>query len=180
MNEAVLWTDSRYYLQAKKQLCSKWTITQTAKKKVIELITIFIFNILIFCLASSKIELVPLIKNLVDELWFDRPQYPALPIFIHDEKYAGESLMSKVTRVRENITQLNVDALVITALDEIAWLLNLRGSDIPFTPVFISYVLLTKNATSLYLKQEVTHEIKDYLQRNNIQYVISSAVFPVT
>ena len=79
---------------------------------------------------------------MLDEIWGDRPELPANPVFLHDEAFAGKSLQSKLSEVREAMAEQGADHLLITTLDDIAWLFNLRGSDIECNPVFLAYALI--------------------------------------
>lgn len=94
-------------------------------------------------LASSGHILVPVDKNLVDLVWDDKPPPPASPIVPLGVRYTGESWQEKVESVRREMNKKGAKALVITALDETAYLFNLRGSDIEFNPVFFAYTVLT-------------------------------------
>jgi Xaa-Pro aminopeptidase len=85
-------------------------------------------------LKKQKSELVALPDNLVDAIWIDRPARPRNKVFHLDEKYSGQSVQSKVSKVREILEKKSAKAVVVTMLDEVAWLFNLRGSDIDFNP----------------------------------------------
>lgn len=86
--------------------------------------------------AKRDVVLVPVIENLVDQVWSDKPARPNDIIFRLDDKYTGASVPSKLQRVREQLAKNGSPGTVVTQLDEVAWLLNLRGSDIPYNPVF--------------------------------------------
>jgi Xaa-Pro aminopeptidase len=111
---------------------------------------------------NSKLEMVSLKDNLVDHVWADqRPKRTENPVFVLDEKFTGESVASKLKRLREALT----GSFIVTALDEVAWLLNLRGNDIPYNPVFFSYVLVTPNDATLYTNpSRVPADVKKYLE----------------
>lgn len=79
--------------------------------------------------------LVGLTENLVDQVWTDRPARPANPVFFLEDKYSGEKVSSKVANLREKMKRIGTPGMVVSALDEVAWLFNLRGSDIAFNPV---------------------------------------------
>lgn len=85
--------------------------------------------------ANRDVTLVPVKENLVDEVWTDQPARPCNPIFRLDEKYSGASVSSKIHRLREQMAKTGSPGTVVSQLDEVAWLLNLRGSDIPYNPV---------------------------------------------
>ena len=85
--------------------------------------------------ANREVTLVPVKENLVDNIWSDQPSRPCNPIFRLDEKYTGASVSSKIRRLREQMIKTGSPGTVVSQLDEVAWLLNLRGSDIPYNPV---------------------------------------------
>ena len=104
-----------------------------------------------------------------DELWENRPSIPTNPIEIQPLEYAGETCQSKITRLREALEQAGAEGTVVSQLDEIAWLLNLRGTDVHCNPVFVAYVLLTQNEVTLFTNPEkITPEVADYLKENYI------------
>ena len=90
-------------------------------------------------LKAADIELIPG-KNLVDEVWEDRPKMPQEPVWVLEDKYAGESVKEKYERIAAKLA--GADLMIVTTLDDIAWILNLRGNDISFNPLFFSYVIL--------------------------------------
>jgi Xaa-Pro aminopeptidase len=115
-------------------------------------------------LVANGHVLVPVECNLVDEVWEDAPARPALPVFIHPLHLAGTSWSSKVSDVRSKMADKKVVGLVVSMLDEIAWLLNLRGSDISFNPVFFAYVLITPDAIKLFIDdKKVSDELRAHL-----------------
>jgi Xaa-Pro aminopeptidase len=85
--------------------------------------------------ANREVTLVPVKENLVDDIWSEQPSRPCNPIFRLDEKYTGASVSSKIRRLREQMAKSGSPGTVVSQLDEVAWLLNLRGSDIPYNPV---------------------------------------------
>ena len=104
-----------------------------------------------------------------DELWENRPSIPTNPIEIQPLEYAGETCQSKIARLREALQQIGAEGTVVSQLDEIAWLLNLRGTDVHCNPVFVAYVLLTQNEITLFTNPEkITPKVADYLKENNI------------
>ena len=169
-DEAGLWTDSRYFLQAEQQLAgsgidlyrdgipgtpsiNQWLRAKLRKGDAVA-VNAMVYSVAEYRgleaeLAVSGIELRD--ADLISPLWLDRPAIPANQCFVLDEKYAGEGVQSKIERVRARVRENNADTLIISSLDEIAWLLNLRGSDVEFNPVFISYVLLTQADCTLFI-----------------------------
>jgi Xaa-Pro aminopeptidase len=114
---------------------------------------------------KDQLSLVFLEKNLVDEVWAAaRPAYSKNPLTVLPESYTGESSASKVERLRKKMSENKSALLLACALDEVAWLFNLRGADIPFNPVFRSYALLAADSVTLYVDVEkVTAEVKAHL-----------------
>ena len=116
-------------------------------------------------LEPKHVTLVPVRTNLVDELWGDEKPSPSLePPFVHEVKYAGEPTMSKLGRINEKMGSNKY--LIVTNLDEIAWMLNMRGDDIDYNPLFYSFLILNfaEKKGTLYMKKEkFSKEIVEYL-----------------
>lgn len=113
--------------------------------------------------------LVPIKDNLVDTIWGERPPRPANPAFRLGDEYAGQSVGDKILALREKLAAIGSPGLVVSALDEVAWLFNLRGSDIPYNPVFFGYAIVTRHDTTLFANPaSITAEVKSYLQKNNV------------
>lgn len=105
----------------------------------------------------------------LQEIWKDRPQIPLNPVEIHPLCYAGESLSSKIGRIRKALRSQHADGLLVSALDDIAWTLNLRGSDVHCNPVFVSYLLISSDSVSLYVDaSKLTEDVKSYLAENGV------------
>lgn len=105
----------------------------------------------------------------LQEIWKERPQIPLNPIEIHPLCYAGESLSSKIGRIRKALRSQHADGLLVSALDDIAWTLNLRGSDVHCNPVFVSYLLISSDSVSLYVDaSKLTEDVKSYLAENGV------------
>ncbi len=189
LDQAFLWTDSRYYLQADKELAGttvalmresdldtpsipEWLNAHLPAGSLIgvnpEMFSVQGYAALNERLTANGSRLFSV--DLIRPLWVeDRPAIPAEPLFIFDEKYAGESVDSKLTRIRTEIRKAGAEAMVISALDEIAWLLNIRGNDVAFNPVVISYVLLEQDRCTLFVSPEkVTPEAHTYFTAHNI------------
>ena len=112
-----------------------------------------------------------------DELWKNRPSIPTNPIEIQPLEYAGETCESKIARLREALQEAGAEGTVVSQLDEIAWLLNLRGTDVHCNPVFVAYVLLTQSEVTLFTNPEkITTEVAAYLKENNIKALPYSAL----
>lgn len=115
-------------------------------------------------------KLLPLDENLVDLCWTsDRPNPPANPIIILPIEFSGKDTQAKLTELRRELAKKKSKGFVVSALDEIAWLFNLRGSDIPFNPVFFSYAVITPTIATLYInKQQLEDSVFSYLDANGI------------
>jgi Xaa-Pro aminopeptidase len=188
LDKAGLWTDSRYFLQAERELRgSGFTLFRWGKPGVPswqewiakelrlgqalgldpKLITHRDFAKLKKELERREILLKAIEKNLVDVIWTQKPAPPAGGISIHEKKYAGESIRSKLERLRQKMTEEGVDAHVLTQLDAIAWLFNIRGSDVEFNPVAIAYALVTRKRAALFIgKEKVTPSVRRILARD--------------
>ena len=188
-DKAGLWTDSRYFLQAAQQL--EGTDITLYKEMLPETPTIIEFicqNLLpgetvgidgkMFSasqveqmkqkLATANVHLKDY-GDLPGKIWNNRPDMPDAPAFIYDLKYAGKSCEEKIASIRAEIQKQGTDGLFISALDEIAWTLNLRGSDVHCNPVIISYLLITQNNITFFISpQKVTEEVKNYLEEQQV------------
>jgi len=171
LDKAFLFTDGRYFLQADKQLDGNWTLMKQGlpdiptwqeflHKKLDPKTRIGIDPTLISAsdaeslgkqLSPKGSSLVSLTENLIDTIWDDRPARPKSKVFHLDEKYAGQSVEDKIAKVRQELKKNQAKAVVITMLDEVAWLFNLRGSDIDFNPVFFSYAIVTLDQATLFI-----------------------------
>lgn len=172
MEQALLWTDSRYYLQAESELqgttvelmresdidcpsITEWLCT--VKSSVIgkvavnaEMYSVNGYRALKAELEEGGIELVSM--DLISPLWTeDRPAIPTSLLYEYEEKYTGESVASKLQRVRKALADKHCDALVVSALDEIGWLLNIRGKDVDYTPCLISYVVVEMDKCTIFV-----------------------------
>ena len=191
MKSAALWTDSRYFLAAEEQL--KGTEFQLMKLKIEGTPTISEWlaqelqdenaEVGLDGMVNSYHETMGLIADLrksggitvrtnLDPLgliWTDRPAIPANPVEIQPMEFAGESVASKIFRIRTALRQRHADGMLISALDDIAWTLNLRGTDVHCVPVFVSYLLISSQQVSLYVDSaKINDEVKAYLTENGI------------
>ncbi len=172
IRKAALWTDGRYFLQAGMQLegsgitmmklgvsgtpdMATWAISQLKKGQTLGMDPTVVS---VEAAADFENRLLPhgikvkfLTRNLVQELWTDRPEASLAPLAIHPVKYSGESTASKLKRVRAHMKTVGAKAHVLGALDQIAWLLNIRSKDIMYTPVATSYVVVTDRGCTLYV-----------------------------
>jgi Xaa-Pro aminopeptidase len=186
-SKAGLWTDSRYFLQAGQELDNKiyrlfkvgmpevpsikeWIAKEIAAGKVLgvdpQVLSHKSFKDLHSFLKTKGIRLKCVSKNLVDAIWEDRPLPSKQKIHLHPAKYAGESVRKKLARVREKMNEQSVDMLVVPALDEIAWLFNIRGNDIKYNPVVIAYALITEQRALLFIDPDkLTKRIRHILNK---------------
>jgi Xaa-Pro aminopeptidase len=113
---------------------------------------------------KSHATLVGVSENLVDKIWQNRPSRPTEKVIVLNEKYAGKSYKEKLDDLRKDLKKKKAAGMVVSMLDEVAWLFNLRGSDIPYNPVFFSYAAVTPNSATLYVdSSKLGPEIEDYL-----------------
>lgn len=192
LDRAALWTDSRYFLAAEHQL--QGTEYQLMKLRVEGTPTIGQWLIeQLADVESPEVGLDGMVNSfhdtqaLVDELrkaagitvrtnfdpleviWKDRPSIPVNPVEIQPLEFAGESFQSKLSRIRTALRELHADGMLVSALDDIAWTLNLRGSDVHCVPVFVSYLLIASDKVSLFVDEEkLTPAVKDYLVGNGV------------
>ena len=198
MNKALLWTDSRYYLQAGIELedsgielmresdvdcpsvtewiCDELTANSQEPKAKVG-VNPEMFSVNDYKDWSEKIELKSI--DLIKPLWTeDRPAIPADKLYPYSADFAGETVESKLARMREKIAAMHGDSLIVSALDEIAWLLNIRGNDVEYNPVVISYVVLEADKCTLFVNPEkVDSPAQNYLDFNNIDIQPYEAVF---
>lgn len=189
-NKAYLWTDPRYFLQAEQQLdsncyqlmkigqgetppISQWIAAQgkgTVFASDPKVINVALAEKIASALETVGGKFVPIEENLVDQLWQDRPALDHSPVRIQDEKYAGESATSKIARLREQMKHVGANALIITMLDAIAWVFNIRGNDVQYNPLVISYAIITDKTATLFINpKQVTAEDKKYFERISIE-----------
>lgn len=188
MGEAGLWTDSRYYLQAERQLSNtgfslfrwgkpgvpawqEWSARNLKPGETLgldpQLISCREYEKLKKMLSAKSIRLRPIAANLVDAFWDERPVPPGEPVIVLPERYAGESRRSKLIRLRQEMETEDSDAHVLSQLDAIAWLFNIRGSDVPFNPVAIAYAIVTrKNALLFVTREKVRPRVRTTLERD--------------
>ncbi|KAL0089291.1 Creatinase/aminopeptidase [Phycomyces blakesleeanus] len=189
-SEAALFTDGRYFLQASQELGPKWKLMKQGIQNVPtwqeylgslptnsnigidpSLITAADAKQLKQNLATRGSHLVS-ISNLVDMVRDDRPSRPSNPVKIHHEKYAGQDHQSKINQLRIALDVRKCQGTVISSLDEIAWLLNLRGSDIHCCPVFFAYCIVTQQETMLY----IMNKGRDNLSKNVVEHLNKAGV----
>ena len=193
LHSAALWTDSRYFLAAEEQL--KGTEYQLMKLKVEGTPTIAEWlaeelkdeqshEVGIDGMVNSANAVKELAADLrraggitvrtnfdpLALIWHNRPAIPLNPVEIHPLEYAGEPAREKLARIRQALREKHADGLLVTALDDIAWALNLRGSDVHCNPVFVSYLLISTQKAVLYInKVKLTAEVEAYLKAEGVE-----------
>lgn len=189
LEKAGLWTDSRYFLQGAEQLKGTtidlmkqglpetpeiipWLMTELkAGEKVGVNSQMFSVN----AYASMKNELktvgIELVSiDLIDKVWKNRPSLPLNPFFVFDKKYSGKSVGEKLEMVRTEMKKSRADVFVLSALDDIAWLFNIRGNDVSYNPVVIAYALVDEDGATLFIApKKCTAETSKYLKENSVK-----------
>ncbi|MGQ8335014.1 aminopeptidase P family protein [Sunxiuqinia sp. A32] len=204
-NEAALWTDSRYFLQAERELEGtgiqlmklgmaetpspvEWIGNQLFKGEKLGVdascLSINQFNSFQKELSKFQIEVSP-VEDLLMNVWENRPTIPVDKIFEHDEKFVGQTRRDKIEHLRQEMKKSGADYLLITALDDLAWTLNLRGTDVDFNPVFLGYGVIGLEKVWLFvdevklekpLREKLTYEkilLKPYNEVNSFLNEIS-------
>ena len=190
LDDAGLWTDGRYYIQAEKQLEGSGirlfkmadlgvpSYTEWLKNTLKEGSTVgfdgSVFSVDLFKgmekAFKSKNIIIKIEKDLIDEIWEDRPEIPKELVFLHGIKYAGKSRVEKLNKVRVNMSSKGANYYLLTSLDDIAWLLNIRGNDVPINPVVISNILVSESKCYLFVDaSKVTHDIRLELETDGIE-----------
>lgn len=190
LDDAGLWTDSRYFLQAAEQLEDSGftlhkenipgepTVLEWLGEVLDEDAVVGVDGRLFSLIEANRIEMFCAQNGFMfapdfraaEAIWTDRPARPMNPAFVHDEALAGEDVDSKISRVVDALDAADADGLLITALDEIAWLLNLRGSDVDYTPVVIAFAYVSEDERVLFIDSEkVTSEVKDHLKKYGVK-----------
>ena len=185
--EAYLWTDGRYFLQAESELKdSGITLMKMGEPGVVNLDELLEekmkkdevlgFNGSLLSFSEGKVIANKVVKNgvelaigkeITDEVWTDRPERPHTKVFILEEKYAGKSAAKKISEVRERMK--GRDLLIVSSLSDIAWLTNLRAFDIKCNPLFLSYFILESDKATLFIQEEaLSDEVRTYLVGNGI------------
>lgn len=184
--EAGMWTDGRYFVQAAKQLeGSGFTLQKIGQDGVLSVneylqkimpqggVLGFDGRVVNSQLAKELEELLEekqvsfsCEEDLVGQIWENRPKLPAEPVWILDEKYAGKSAEQKIGELKKAMDENHADVHVLTTLDDIVWLLNIRGGDVPHNPVVLSYMVMTKKDCFLFINEKtLDDEVKAYLKR---------------
>ena len=178
MDQAGLWTDGRYFIQAAAQLANSEVKLFKMGEENVPTVIEFIRDHLVQGgglgfdgrvinarlgtelkeLAEQKKASFHTSQDLVGMIWEERPAMPMEPVFLLEEQYTGESTTSKIKRVREKMKQSNADVHILTSLDDIAWMLNIRGNDILHFPVVLSFLAITQTECCLFIHSKVLSE----------------------
>jgi len=189
LNKAGLWTDSRYFLQGTEELAdSGIDLMKQGLPETPEIISWLclelkagdkvgvnpqMFSLNAYAnmkleLSISGIELVSI--DLLTEIWEDRPTLPRQPFFVFDVQYSGKSASEKLQTLREEMKKARADVFILSALDDIAWLFNIRGNDVSYNPVVIAYALVDAEKAILFIDdKKTTAESKQYLHSEGIE-----------
>lgn len=200
MTSAALWTDSRYFLAAEEQLkdtefqlmklkipgtpsIPQWIAQEIANGSSTEIGVDGLCNsynlVAEWMEELRKMGGITIRTNLdpLAEVWTDRPAIPQDKVNIHPLQYAGEETSSKIARIRKALREQHADGMLVSALDDIAWTLNLRGTDVHCNPVFVSYLLIASDKITLFVDDvKLTDEVRTYLAANNIKVSIYNKV----
>ena len=197
-NQAGLWTDGRYFIQAEHQLEGSGITLFKMGVEGVPSVEAFITNTIpengtlgfdgrvVDARLGLKLEEILKEKNakiaydedLVNAVWEDRPQLSQEPAFLLEEKYAGKKTSDKLSDLRKAMEKEGATAFVLTSLDDIAWLFNIRGNDIPCNPVVLSYAMVTKNDVTFFANPSVlSDEIKEYFSKNQISVKPYEAIY---
>ncbi|PHT54661.1 hypothetical protein CQW23_03147 [Capsicum baccatum] len=187
MNGAFLWTDGRYFLQAAQQLSDQWKLMRMGEDPAVDIwmadnlpkdaaigvdpwcISVDTAQKWERAFAKKQQKLVPTARNLVDEVWKDQPPTETNPLIVHPLEFAGRSVADKLKDLREKLVKEKTRAMIITALDEVAWLYNVRGTDVSYSPVVHAFAIVTLNSTFFYVdKRKLSSEANSYMKENGI------------
>lgn len=190
LDDAGLWTDSRYFLQAadqlegsgftlhKENIPGEPTVLEWLGEVLDEDAVVGVDGRLFSLIEANRIEMFCAQNGFMfapdfraaEAIWTDRPARPMNQAFVHDEALAGEDVDSKISRVVDALDAADADGLLITALDEVAWLLNLRGNDVDYTPVVIAFAYVSEDERVLFIDSEkVTSEVKAHLKKYGVK-----------
>lgn len=198
LDKAGLWTDGRYFIQAANQLAGsgidlmkqgqedtpsieEYIVTNLTQGSVVgfdgRVMNVNDANKYKQAFMMHDIKMVT-DKDLVGRIWDDRPALPCTETFHYDEKYAGKSISEKLTQVRETMKGYNCRSHIVTKIDEIAWLYNLRAHDVPHFPVALAYTIIKENDAMIYIDaSRLDEESKTLFAQNHIQVKDYEAIY---
>ena len=196
-DSAKIWTDGRYFIQAENQLKGTGidlmkmnekgypTLNEWIENNVNENENVGFYGSCYSCNDYKKLlEIsrknkfnIAMEEDLLQQVWENRPSLPSDEIFLHDSKFAGKTASEKIKEVREKMEKLKAENYIISSLDDIAWLFNIRGTDVKFTPVAISYALISKTKAKLYIDiNKVNTKVKENLNSEGIEIIDYSLI----
>jgi Xaa-Pro aminopeptidase len=194
-DEALLWTDGRYFLQAAQELSEQWKLMRLGEDLAVDtwitdnLEEEAAVGVDTWCVsvetaqrwesafARKQQKLVGTSTNLVDEVWKSRPPPETNPVVVHPLEFSGRSVADKLKYLREKLNQQKARAMIIATLDEVAWLYNIRGTDVSFCPVVHSFAIVTLASAFFYVeKKKLSSAVYSYLEENGIEVRDYSAV----
>ena len=192
-----LWTDSRYFLQGAEQLAG--TGIELMKQGLPETLEIIpwlsdelkagdkvgvnpqMFSVNAYAAMKAELKMVGIELVSIDllaEVWTERPSLPLNPFFVFDSKYSGQSTTEKLTVVRAELKKARANVFVLSALDDIAWLFNIRGNDVDYNPVVIAYALVEEEKATLFIAPEkLSIETKLYLEKEGVSVVAYLGIY---
>jgi Xaa-Pro aminopeptidase len=186
---AGLWTDGRYFTQAEEELKGTGVVLMRLHQEGVPDPLDFVvahtpknglagFDGSVVA-ASTTLELAAALKqkgaslhiseDLVDLVWKDRPAMPQEPLFILEKKYVGEDAKKRIETIRQDMKDKKVNVMILTMVEDPCWLLNIRGNDIPCTPVAYAFAMITNRKVSYYVdRKQVTKEVREYFKKNQV------------
>ena len=198
LNDAKLWTDGRYFIQAAKQLEGTTVTLMKMFEPGVPSVNEYLEEILqagqtlsfdgrvvsvgegdeYAEIAKKKGAKVDYQEDLIDEIWTDRPPLSEEPAFFLEEKYTGESTASKLARIRKEMEEAGCDAHIVSTLDDTCWTLNIRGNDIEFFPLVLSYAIIKKNSFELYIdERKLDDNLKALLKKEGVNLHPYNAIY---
>ncbi|KAL9245990.1 hypothetical protein vseg_019579 [Gypsophila vaccaria] len=188
MDDARLWTDGRYFLQAEKELSNQWKLMRIGEDPAVETwmsdnlpeeaavgidpwcVSIDTAQRWLRAFENKRQKLVQTSTNLVDQIWKDRPVGEVNPVIVQPLEFAGRSVAEKLQDLRDKLAHEKAHSIVVTALDEVAWLYNVRGSDVSYCPVVQAFAVVTTETAFFYVDQrKVSSEVHSYMKANKIE-----------
>ena len=198
LNDAKLWTDGRYFIQAAKQLEGTTVTLMKMFEPGVPSVNEYLEEILqagqtlsfdgrvvsvgegdeYAEIAKKKGAKVDYQEDLIDEIWTDRPPLSEEPAFFLEEKYTGESTASKLARIRNEMEEAGCDAHIVSTLDDTCWTLNIRGNDIEFFPLVLSYAIIKKDSFELYIdERKLDDNLKALLKKEGVNLHPYNAIY---
>ena len=198
LNDAKLWTDGRYFIQAAKQLEGTTVTLMKMFEPGVPSVNEYLEEILqagqtlsfdgrvvsvgegdeYAEIAKKKGAKVDYQEDLIDEIWTDRPPLSEEPAFFLEEKYTGESTASKLARIRKEMEEAGCDAHIVSTLDDTCWTLNIRGNDIEFFPLVLSYAIIKKDSFELYIdERKLDDNLKALLKKEGVNLHPYNAIY---